>query len=134
MKKCRHCQDKELLAICPVSKCSWEILDLNSYRIINKSSYYDDAVARIVGKWEKRLQVEMKSHIFDSLDPTPIVSSPSALSWRVILTEYKMEPSNRFYIVSWRAQGPPYSTRALHHDLSCISVRMNDLSLPPVSM
>lgn len=78
-KKSRSRGDKELWVIFPVNDRFRKVSDYRRYRLADKSSLYDDEVARSVSRWAKRLQVQMKSQFFDSLDPISIISFLSGL-------------------------------------------------------
>lgn len=43
-----------------------EVLDYRTYRLPDKSSYYDDEAATRMSKWVRILHVQMKSQNFDS--------------------------------------------------------------------
>lgn len=46
----------------------------HSYRMADRSQYYDDGVARHIAKMGRRLKVQLKSQMFDGSDPITILS------------------------------------------------------------
>lgn len=55
-----------------VNNCFCDTLAYHNYCFADKSSDYDDHVTESVAKWAKRLQVQVKTHGFDSPDPISI--------------------------------------------------------------
>lgn len=73
----------EVLVIHSLNNGFWKVLDYTTYRFIHISSNYDDDVTRSVVNWDKRLQVQIKSQIFDSVDLFSTITFLSAfrLAW-----------------------------------------------------
>lgn len=69
MENRRTCQ-KDLLVNRPVKDGFWGALDYWTYPLADKSSRYNEEVARIVAKCANRLQVQMKSQTFNLFDPS----------------------------------------------------------------
>lgn len=70
--------EKEWTLVHPVNDRSQEGIDSRTYRLADKSSSYYDEIARIVAKWAKRPQVQMRSQIFDLFDPISFIGFLSA--------------------------------------------------------
>lgn len=51
----------------------WNALDHHTYHLADKSSKYSDFIAENVANWAKRLQVQMKTIIFNSFDLISII-------------------------------------------------------------
>lgn len=69
----RH-QEKEWLAIRPVNDRFQESSDYWTYLFVDKSSHYDEELARSLAKWVKRQQAQKKSQIFVLLHPILTIS------------------------------------------------------------
>lgn len=77
-RKDRRSKEDLPKTIRPVNNRFRDALDFRTYRLVDTSPKYDDRVAKRVAKWAKRLQVQMKTNIFDSFDPISIISFLSA--------------------------------------------------------
>lgn len=96
------------------------------YKRVDKSSQYDNEIARNVAEWAKRLHIQTRMQVFDLPDSIAIVIFLSALGWRVIKPEYTKRPLYSFYIFSWIPLLQAHSTSALHYDLRCIRIRRKE--------
>lgn len=76
--KNKRTREKYLLVIRPANDCFSGALDSPTYFHAYKSSQYNDEVAQNVFKLVNRLQVQRKSHTFDSHHPIYVTSFLSA--------------------------------------------------------
>lgn len=44
------------------------VLDSNTYRLVEKATFYDDQLAKQVAKWASGFQAKMKGPAFDPMD------------------------------------------------------------------
>lgn len=66
-------------------------LGLSTYCLVERSSFYDEQVAKQVAQWASRLQVEMKKKTFDPTDLILIIRFLHELNMGVIITVYMKE-------------------------------------------
>lgn len=73
--------EREVRVIRSVSPAFAEVLDYRAYRLRLKSSLYDGRVARRIGKWQKDLDVAMKSQYFQPSEPITILPFLQTFKW-----------------------------------------------------
>lgn len=78
-KRTRHRRDNEKPVAQRVNDRFWKaFLDYRTTLLADKSSHYNDEVARNVSRWTKRFQIQIKLHGFDLFEPISIISFLSA--------------------------------------------------------
>lgn len=93
-------------------------MDIHSYLLADRSMHYDEQVAKNVGKWASRIQVQMKFQILDLMNSMSIIGFLHALKmafdnnrihkgsvmWFVLFFPKKQQLQS-FQIVAWQRQG-----------------------------
>lgn len=77
-EKALRIYNKDLLVVCLVEYFFLEPRNYRTYRLVDRSSHYDDEAAWSDFKWAKVIQEQTRSPTFDSLDPISILSFLSA--------------------------------------------------------
>lgn len=79
-----HHYDKEMTSVCPVKDPFQEALLYKTYHLAGRSSHNDNEVGRSDIEWAKRVQEQLKWHLFNSFIRIHVPSSLIPLNWRVI--------------------------------------------------